>query len=336
MLLMYAFTEIKPIAFVSTLYLSKSFKYVLLIALIWSVNSSIELRNQGNYLSSYMFIYIAFLASACELKQVFIMSIFVFLLMQAEDYLRTQNKILIFGKMLPFIDVSFFLFMLCMKREALGIDIGFLIKPILSKGSGIGQGFVVVWVFFAVAAITYAMKKKFRGYKDLCVIVCVCMIMLSFLGRIVVYENGSISLISGEKALKASFGDDLFALAESFREATNPATEFLANPDDTINAGWFQVVSQRNCYVLLKVIPSSKSTVDDWYDRYMQTSSFDDKSGTDIEAIMNSFGLNYILINADNYVKLEETGDFSVFMSSPADTFRVYKLNEKGEGDLCR
>lgn len=223
-----------------------------------------------------------------------------------------------------------------MKREALGIDIGFLIKPILSKGSGIGQGFVVVWVFFAVAVITYAMKKKFKGYKGLCVIACVCMIMLSFLGRIVAYENGSVSLISGEKVLKASFGDDLFALAESFREATDPVTEFLANPDDTINAGWFQVVSQRNCYVLLKVIPSSKSTVGDWYDRYMQTSSFDDKSGTDIEAIMNSSGLDYVLINADNYAKLEETGDFSVFMSSPADAFRVYRLNEKGEGDLCR
>lgn len=59
-LLMYVFTEIKPIAFVSTLYLSKSFKYVLLIALIWIVNSSIELRNQGNYLSSYVYLYSLF------------------------------------------------------------------------------------------------------------------------------------------------------------------------------------------------------------------------------------------------------------------------------------
>lgn len=336
MLLMYIFTEIKPLAFVSTLYLSKSFKYVLLIALIWIVNSSLELRNRGNYLSSYLFIYISFLASTYELKQVFTMSTFVFLLMQVEDYLRDQNKILISGKSLPFIDVLFFILMVCIKRETLGIDIGFLIKPIISKGSYIGQGFVVVLVFFAVAAISYAMKRKFRGYKGLCVMACVCMIMLSFWGRIIVYDNGSISLISGEKALKASFGDDLFTLAESFREATDPTTEFLANPDDTINAGWFQVVSQRNCYVLYKVIPSSKSTVDDWYDRYMQTNSFDDKSGTDIEEIMNSSDLDYVLINADNYAKLEETGDFSVFMISPADTFRVYKLNEKGEGDLCR
>lgn len=315
-LLMYVFTEIKPLALVSTVFLSKSFKYVLLIALIWIINSSFELRDRGMYVSSYLFIYLSLFLSAYRsvvlvVLVALVLPIFVFMLMQAENHLRAQNKTLIPSRILPFTDMLFFVLIVYLKREVLGFS----------------RGIIVVLVFFAIAVISYSSKKKFFGYKSLCVTACICMVMLSLVERTIIFENGAISFISGEKSIKESIGDDLFSLAEDFRAATDPTIEFLANPDDTENTGWFQVVSQRNCYVIYKVIPSSKATIEEWYERYMQARSFDNKSGTDIEALMDSSGLDYILINADNYYKLEETGDFSVFLNSPKDTFRVYRLN---------
>lgn len=153
------------------------------------------------------------------------------------------------------------------------------------------------------------------------------MIIISLLGRVLIYSNEKFSLINGEMALRASLGDDLYTLAEDFKNSTDNDAEFLANPDDTINVGWFQVVSERNCYVVYKVIPSSRCMVDDWYNRYLSANSFDEKTGEDIQNIMESSGIQYVLINSDNYTKLDELSrGFSVFLRSPSDSFRVYKL----------
>lgn len=140
------------------------------------------------------------------------------------------------------------------------------------------------------------------------------------------YNNGTISFINGEQALRFSIGDELYDLAEAFRNQTDVMDSFLADPDATQDTGWFQVVCQRNCYVVQKVIPSSRCMVGEWYDRYMETSEFDEKTGEDIENIMNANEIEYVLVNADNYSKLDETDSFSVFMNSISDAFRIYKI----------
>lgn len=333
--LMYVFTEVKPVAFISTLFLSKSFKYVLLVALIWNVKSAFDLRDHGDYISSYLFVFFAFLASSYELEQIGFITVIIFTIMIAEDYFISIKNPFIPIKALPVTDLFFFLFMICVRQGTLGLKIGSLLNLIISFKSGIAtamnsgmeQGLTIILVFIAIVVVGYAMKRKFRGYKLLCVAACICMFGLSLFGRIVLYDSGSISIINGEKALRFSMGNDLYELAKKFKDQTDVTTEFLADPDDTVGSGWFQIVSQRNCYVVNKVVPSSKSTVQDWYNRYLQTTSFDQKSDEELKEIMDSAGLEYILINTDNYLKFDESDVFTVIMSSPGDSYRIYELN---------
>lgn len=75
------------------------------------------------------------------------------------------------------------------------------------------------------------------------------------------------------------------------------------------------------------MIPSSKCTVDDWYERYQQTTDFDSKSSDEIRAIMDNAGIEYVLVDSENAEKLDRTTDFSIFLRSQADSYRIYKRN---------
>lgn len=333
--LMYGFTEIKPIAFVATLFLSKFFKYVLLVALAWNVKSAVELREHGDYISSYLYIFFALFASSYELKRIGLIALTIFLVMNVEDCFISLEKTLIPSKILLIADSCFFIFIICVKQETLGMKFGSLLNFVFSVKStivgamihGLEKGLIIILVFFSVEVIAYLMKKSLGGYKLLCAIVCCWMVGITLLGRIVLYDNESVSITNGERALRASMGDDLYEIAEDFKEQTDITTEFLADPDDTTNTGWFQIVSQRNCYVVKKVIPSSKSRVNDWYNRYLQARALHEKNGEEIEKLMNSAGLEYVLIGAEYYPILDGAEKFSVFLRSTTDSFRVYRMN---------
>lgn len=309
---MFVFTEIKPIAFISTLFISKFFKYVLLMALIYIVSAAIYLREKGNMVSSYMVLFFAFFASSYDLKIIAVLTAIVIMVMRAEDCLAENGKRFISEKTQPFSDVLFFLLMLSIKLPSMGNTIGI----------------TILLVFFTITMIDLAMKRKFKGYVFLSSIACLGMIFLSMYGRILTFENGTLSFINGEKSLKYSMGEELFELANDFKEQTDADEGFLANPDETANSGWFQVVSERNCYVIHKVISSSKCTVDDWYERYMETREFDEKTGEEIEKIMIHGGLEYVLLKENNFYKLDGRENYSVFLSSGNDSFRVYKRKE--------
>lgn len=331
----FVFTEIKPIAAVSTLFFSKSFKYVLLVALVWVISSSFKFRERGRLLSSYLLIYCGLFASSYELKQAITLFLFACLVLIFEDYLVANERTIIPERIRPFSDVIVFSIVFCLERPSLGVDIGFIAKLILSfkstmasaLSSGMQRGLTITLVFFAVLVLGIAAKKNKHTYQILCLSACICMITISLLGRVLIYYNGTISLINGEMALRTSLGGELYDLAVEFKNSSEDNAEFLANPDDTTNVGGFQIVSERNCYVVFKVIPSARSMVDDWYNRYMSVNSFDERTGEEIRNVMDSSEIHYVLVNSDNFNKFDEFSCFSVYLRSASDAFRVYKLD---------
>lgn len=98
----FVFTEIKPIAAVSTLFFSKSFKYVLLVALVWVISSSFKFRERGRLLSSYLLIYCGLFASSYELKQAVTLFLFACLVLIFEDYLVANERTIIPERIDPF------------------------------------------------------------------------------------------------------------------------------------------------------------------------------------------------------------------------------------------
>ena len=157
-------------------------------------------------------------------------------------------------------------------------------------------------------------------------IISICLLVFSCYGKLIYRDDEAFRLISGKQVLVNSMGADAYELAIGFKSMTDPTDEFMADPNHTVTAGWFQIVSERNCYVLKKVIPSSKSTVDDWYDRYMRIENIFDKEPDDIKKMLSDSGIDYLLVNSDWFEKFDSVEEFSIFMRAGQDSLRIYKL----------
>ena len=313
-LLMYIFTEKKPLVIVSTMFLSKSFKFVLLIAIIWLIKAAFDMYKKEAYISCYAVLGFGFFASDFDLTGILIYLIITAVAVSVENFIIENGRRIIPKDVAVYFDVIFFAGVICAKQAKLGQI----------------NGAVVVLVFFAVLVIGIVSSRKMTGYKFLICAACVCMLLLSLLNRVIIHHSGttSFSIITGEKALRYSMGNELYDLAIQFRNDTEVSDEFLADPNAEVETGWFQVVSERNCLVVEKVIPSSKRTVDDWYERYLQTVDFDKRTAEELLTTMKTFNINYILVDTDNYQKLDETKNFIIYMQAKDDSYRVYKLRD--------
>lgn len=304
----YLFTSKIPIAFVSTMFLTKFFKYVVIISLIMFLKMFIEVRDRKWYFSGYLMLLFIFMMSALDLNQIAILFIITAIAMAAEQTIDTK-KIFSNDRMILLFDILSFIFLVSLKIR------------------GRRTMITMFCVFFAIAFTYFVSIKSKKLASRLSIAACICMVALSFYGRIVYANNGSLDIINGEKALINSMGSDAYELALKFRKLTDENDEFIANPSDDALSGWFQVVSERNCYVVFKVIPSSKCTVDDWYKRYMQVAGILNKKLSDIEQIMKDNGIQYLLVDKAYYDKFDAASEFTVFTTSTQDSVRVYKLN---------
>lgn len=316
---MYFFTEVRPLAFVSTMTGSKLFKYVVLVALIRAMQAAFILRDKGNLASSYAVLFFAFAASLYDLKQVAILLIVALLIICTENYFMKKEEHIVTLRLLPIADILAFLFILSVKTPSIP-------WPAEKK---------IVLLFIAAVILGVALKRKFKGYAVLCYLLVACMMFLPLRNKVVFYERGVVSFTSGEKALRFSMGDELFDLAERFRASTGVSDEYLADPNP-LNTGWFQVVSERNCFVVFKAVPSCKATMGDWYNRYMQVKDFDKKGGHEIKQIMNFANIEYVLVKRAKYAELDKLKEYSIFLSSANDSFRVYRLAKSQGAVRCK
>lgn len=308
--LMYYFTEKKPVAFISTLFLSKAFKYVYLIAVVWLLKAISDLRKQRCILSGYLFLLFACISPSLTSQKIVVAFLIITAVLLAENFKFKKYKIF-FQKYSLFTDILFFVLVVGVKLNSVGTY----------------NSEIICCVLFVILCTRGMHKIHFSGYKVVSTVMCACLFLLSLYSKGFVVNHGTLELVDGDKVLQNSLGIELYDLAEKFKGNTDKEEEFLADPDVSEETGWFQVASERNCYVVQKVIPSSKSRVYDWYERYMQTKDFKEKSGEEIKNIMAGVGIQYVLVNSDMYDTIEQTQSFSVFEESMNDAYRIYKLN---------
>ena len=313
-LLMYIYTEIKPVAFISTLILSKSFKYIFLMGLIWTMEAIVDLRKNNCYVSSYLVLYYIFTVSHVNLAWVIFIITIIISFINIENAIISKKITLINKNIIVIIDTLFFF-------TATFI----ILVNILNHKAEIAR--ILACAFFGTLFIMLLDKWKIKVHKYLCTIICFCMLVLSSWGKFFVYDDGNFYFITDKDIIKKPIGNSLYYLAKNFKNKTNTEDEFLADPLDRNPIMFFQVISQRNCYAAWKIIPSFKCKMGDWYDRIKKASEFDYKTGKEIEDIMLSEKIKYVLVQRKNFDKLDSMSDFSIFMSSPDDMYRIYQLN---------
>ena len=258
--LTYLFTEIRPLAAVSTMFLPKFFKYVTIMSLIWYLETVSEFLSWKGFR-----LYPA-----------------AFLLLAGWLFFRRFHNIE------PRIFFLFIGLFLVAGEAAEG-----LAKPVL---------------------------KYMTGALSLMLVVLSVMISSGS------FREGTWNPASPKERLISDCTQDIYDLAVEFERRTETADAYLADPADTRGAGWFQVLSGRNCYVLYKVIPSSKSKIKDWYDRYQQAAGLFDRESSKICRLMQKEGIEYLLVNRKYYDKIEADENFDCFLTAGDDSYRIYRV----------
>ena len=134
------------------------------------------------------------------------------------------------------------------------------------------------------------------------------------------------TILSPSEILVNTCGKDIGQLARSLNEQTTPEESFLADPRDENSSGWMQVISERNCYVNPKVIPSFKSQIGEWYKRYQPVRGLFEKDVAEIADVMRTADTDYLLVRSDDYERMENSDLFERFITCDGDSYRIYRL----------
>lgn len=311
-LLAYIFTEIIPIALFSTMFLSKAFKYVLLVTMIWVVQCVYWAEESQLFMMGFPLIILALFSSNLSGVQITILFISVAIAIMfaysANIKLNLPNGV---KEMINYVMILII-----------------IVTAAISRKIGVGMLVIIMTGFVIAAGLDILQKCQVKQRTVKLAISCSCVVLLltALYGDLFWREGRRIVWNSGEKAFISAIGNDLYELAGKFKSKSQKNTEFLADPDDAIGSGGFQVAAERNCYVINKVIPSSRCRVDDWYERYMETREFGNREISDIVEVMDKSDIEYVLVRDSDYKKFAESGRFDRFLTCEGDSYRVYRL----------
>lgn len=308
---MYIGTERLNMVSVTTLFFSKFFKYVAVISLVWYIKIIRDYLKTHRYLLVFLILgFATFEGDFSSYAPAVLLCIVAYSYYchknnakeyYKKDYLYAGILGGAYLSLLAFSSISSV--KLELKIDACIIAMIFLI--------------IMLWKYYG---------KKY--YKIVAYSLTVMLLVLSMYGHFYQYYDGKIEIVTPTDVLLASSGNDIYQLANNFRNQTETTVEFLANPTDESSVGWLQTISRRNCYVNSHIIPSSKAMVKEWYERYQLTTALFDKEASEIVTIMERASIAYLLVDKENYEKIEASGFFNVFTTCDGDSYRIYALNK--------
>lgn len=306
---MYFGTEKLHIVSITVMFLSKFFKYVAVVSLIWYMKTANVYFRRGEFLAGFFVLSPALIVYIWDVRTgvLFALCIIAYIYYSC---INDQKKSAVSEK-----ENSIF-------KYLAGCVYAALLCYNLSGKSLAVIGTVVfltgVWTLFLMYS-----KKTFK-------VIAFLSIMALFLGcsygTFYWYSDGKVSLISSTDILINSSGKDIYQLAQNFGDMTEKTDGYIVDSADQEYVGWFQIISGRNCYAFKKVVPSSKSMMQEWYDRCQQTEKIFKKDISEIIEIMSDSGNSYILVGNENYDMFDTCSYFCCFTECNGDTYRIYQL----------
>lgn len=310
--IMYIGTEKLKLVSITTIFITKYLKYVGLMAIIWYIRTAIELFADNNLILGLGILTFAFSAKNLGYEAVVVCAI---LLLWIYFVINNYDGDRLKGRYDIYVLLAGILFVMMDFKYAWGwvnpdIKIVFflVITAFLSR---------YIWKTFGIKIFRYVT-----------IALCVLTIGCGLRGDIYDISGLKVTFRTPTTFLINACGKDIYELAIDFAEATGKDETFLADPDDSEGAGWFQIVAQRNCYVLYKVVPSSKSMMKEWYDRYMTVQGIFDKPIEEIESIMDTADIEYILVDSGHFELFDTNSNFEVYRESINGKYRMYKHME--------
>lgn len=119
---------------------------------------------------------------------------------------------------------------------------------------------------------------------------------------------------------------ELYEIAGKFKNITSLNEGFVADPY-AIYPNYFQLFSERNCYVLYKNTPSQKHLVIQWYERVQKVKNINELNEEELKKLLEDINVKYILLTEDRFNVVEESNYFEEVIKN--EKYGIFKLKEE-------
>lgn len=309
----YTSTEILKIPFIITMYIPKIFKFFVFMSILNSIILGLKRVEKGKVLSGTIFLIITLILDISTSNTTYII-LLIFLL----SFLILEKKILnlfLFKNKHLKIIINIFIYLLVffliykkyfylydkLKFLYVGILIFEFISPYI-KNIKIKK--ITFFIAFILLTISFFNSMKGKFYN--------------------VTEEG-YQYISGLEYAQKATDIEIYDLAIQFKKVSNLNDEFLANPYE-VYPNYFQLFSERNCYVLDKNIPSQKQLVIQWYERVQKVKNISELNEEELKRLLKDINVKYILLSEDKFDMLEKSSYFEEVIKNKK--YGIFKLKE--------
>ena len=304
----YVFTEVYPVAAIVTMFVSKFFKYVVIFTLLWMLWTIKGYYENREYLHAFLLLCYVFAVNTDDIRHKILWFVCCFFILQYDKTSDKTNDSALYPGILGAIFTAIMVFDVFGEIQR-DLKIVLCLLVLVVAAGKLAKRFAMPTVYRAIAVCSAAMY-----------------LLCAYYGKIYYLENGNIRAVNTDQIMSITAGNDICELADTFKSRTNSAASFITDPNDERGGGWFQIFAERNCYVLRKVIPSSKVAAIEWYKRYENVVGIYDKSPDEIADIMKREGISYFLVNSSYYGNIDQSSCFDIFLTCGGDSYRIYQL----------
>lgn len=304
-------TSISPNATVVSMYVTKCFKYVTFIALLYMLKYADIYMENHEYVSALLCLWMVIFGQPYYKLTIVLAVLLAILRIFALERSLWKNELHVsqIGNCMVWVAAFGLLLTLHQWTPVLLLCFGLLLAT--------------RFVYSSPALSTKAIQYM------LCVGALVVFVLFMN-GKIIQINDDGIRYISGETCLVNRVGTDIYRLSKDFQSSSSINESFLANPYD-VNSGRVQLISERNCYVVHKNLPTSASAVIEWYDRIKQVEGITKMNGDEIAQMMRKTGCNYVLLRPEQYAAAEGSEQLELFVKSDTAAFYMLKKLACGE-----
>lgn len=289
----YVFTEIIPKAFVPTMYPTKYFRYISILAVIWYGKLIYESLKERQLEVAACVLWFAFSAKNMGFWSLLAILLVVFVMKAYADSDKTYA-----------FPATILLLLICST---------YMLHPS-------ARTCALVALICAIGLIEAMLHNRM---KKVMLILCVltCFGVASY-GRLYIFAEGEIRVLKPNDYLLQTVSPGIVSLSNWFEKNTEKDEMFLCNPEDLAGA-WFQVLAKRNCYNQFKTTPSSSARVKQWYDDWQNTRGLFWHPIEEIIDLMKNINCKWILVPADRcemfeiskyFTLMAAEEDYSIFM----------------------
>ena len=312
----YFSTEILKIPFIITMYIPKSFRFFTFLGIINCIILGMRKIKKGMYLRGTILLIIPLIPDLSTNNSNYYIVLTLLILFFILEKFKPKGFIIKnrYYKEIAKFFVYLFIFLLIYERYFYLFD-----------------NLKLLYIGILLYEFIYPYIKNIKIKSIILTTVLILFISAfynSMKGRVFNVTKDGYQCISGLEYAQKATDLELYELAVQFKNITNLDEGFLADPY-AVYPNYFQLFSERNCYVLYKNTPSQKHLVIEWYEKIEKVKNVSEANAEELKELLKDINLKYILLSADKFDVVKDSPYFDEIIKN--NKYGIFRLKENIE-----